>query len=222
MNISKRLGALLAALALLLTLTACAAPQPDAPQEIPPSASAVQSAPAESTPSDAPLPSSPTDTAEGESVPDAPAPLPPEAPVSEEPAALVCTLSVSCAVLLDHLDELDAEKAELVPADGLLLPAAEYSFEAGESVFDLLLRVCRENKLHMEFSSAPLYGSAYIEGIGNLYEFDCGDGSGWMYRVNGSFPRFGCSQYILSAGDTIEWLYTCDFGADIGGGEVSG
>ena len=222
MKTAKRLTALLAALVLLLALTACAAPQPDAPQEIAPPASAAQSGTAEPPPSDAPLPSSPTGSTEIEVTPDAPAPLPPEAPAPEEPDALVCTLSISCAVLLDHMDELDAEKAELIPADGILLPAAEHPFTEGESVFDLLLRVCRENKLHMEFSSAPLYGSAYIEGIGNLYEFDCGDGSGWMYRVNGSFPRFGCSQYILSAGDTVEWLYTCDFGADIGGGEVSG
>lgn len=222
MKTAKRLTALLAALVLLLALTACAAPQPDAPQESAPPASAAQSGTAEPPPSDAPLPSSPTGSTEIEVTPDAPAPLPPEAPAPEEPDALVCTLSISCAVLLDHMDELDAEKAELIPADGILLPAAEHPFTEGESVFDLLLRVCREEKLHMEFSSAPLYGSAYIEGIGNLYEFDCGDGSGWMYRVNGSFPRFGCSQYILSAGDTVEWLYTCDFGADIGGGEVSG
>lgn len=222
MKTAKRLTALLAALVLLLALTACAAPQPDAPQESAPPASAAQSGTVELPPSDAPLPSSPTGSTEIEITPDAPAPLPPEAPAPEEPDALVCTLSISCAVLLDHMDELDAEKAELIPADGILLPAAEHPFTEGESVFDLLLRVCRENKLHMEFSSAPLYGSAYIEGIGNLYEFDCGDGSGWMYRVNGSFPRFGCSQYVLCAGDTVEWLYTCDFGADIGGGEVSG
>ena len=41
----------------------------------------------------------------------------------------------------------------------------------------------------MEFSIVPLTGGAYIEGIGNLYEFDCGSVSGWMYRVNGEFPK---------------------------------
>lgn len=136
----------------------------------------------------------------------------------ESPAARTCTLSISCAALLKRMDVLTPEKAELVPADGLLLPASEWSFEEGECVFDLLKRVCREKKLHMEFSETPLYGSAYIEGIGNLYEFDGGEGSGWMYRVNGAFPQVGCSQYALCAGDRIEWVYTCDFGADVGGG----
>lgn len=135
--------------------------------------------------------------------------------------APVCTLSISCAAALAHLDAL-GEKAELVPADGVLRAASAVEFTEGESVFALLRRVCRAEKIHMEFSEAPLYGSAYIEGIGNLYEFDCGEGSGWMYRVNGAFPRVGCSQYTLRAGDVVEWVYTCDFGTDVGGGEVSG
>ena len=69
----------------------------------------------------------------------------------------------------------------------------------------------------MLFRSTPIYNSAYVEGIHNLYEFDCGSGSGWMYRVNGWYPNYGCSRYQLSQGDTVEWRYTCDLGADIGG-----
>ena len=98
-----------------------------------------------------------------------------------------------------------------------MLPKA-WRFTEGEGIFDVRKRVCRENKIHMEFSETPVYQSAYIEGIGNLYEFDCGEGSGWMYRVNGEFPNYGCSRYTLADGDTVEWVYTCDFGADVGGG----
>ena len=79
----------------------------------------------------------------------------------------------------------------------------------------------KNNKIHFEFVNAPLYGSTYVEGIGNLYEFDCGELSGWMYKVNGSFPNYGCSKYILSPGDKIEWVYTCDLGKDIGGENIS-
>ena len=118
---------------------------------------------------------------------------------------------------MENLDHLDAEKADLVPADGVLLAPATVEIAEGESVFDVLKRVCRENKIHMEFSETPVYQSAYIEGIGNLYEFDCGEGSGWMYRVNDEFPNVGCSRYALADGDTVEWVYTCDFGADVGG-----
>ena len=72
----------------------------------------------------------------------------------------------------------------------------------------------------MEFSQSPVYETAYIEGIGNLYEFDAGALSGWMYRVNGWFPNYGCSSYQVQDGDVIEWVYTCDLGADVGGGDA--
>ena len=65
--------------------------------------------------------------------------------------------------------------------------------------------------------NTPVYNSAYIEGISNLYEFDCGERSGWMYKVNGWFPNYGCSRYELKNGDKIEWVYTCDLGRDVGG-----
>ncbi len=69
----------------------------------------------------------------------------------------------------------------------------------------------------MEFEDTPIYNSAYIEGIANLYEFDCGELSGWMYKVNGWFPNYGCSRYQLKAGDKVEWVYTCDLGVDVRG-----
>ena len=60
------------------------------------------------------------------------------------------------------------------------------------------------------------YGSVYIQGIHYLYEFSCGPLSGWMYRVDGEFPNFGCSKYRLKDGQVIEWVYTCDLGKDVG------
>ena len=113
-------------------------------------------------------------------------------------------------------EELDAAKAELVPASGLLY-SATVSFTAGESVFDVLQRAMKEAGIPMEFTSVPVYGSAYIEGIANLYEFDGGPLSGWVYSVNGVFPNYGSSKYALKDGDQVLWQYTCDLGADVGG-----
>lgn len=148
-------------------------------------------------------------------------------PVEPQDAAIteethICTLSVSCATIHDHMDWLDPEKTALVPEDGWLLLPMQVEFRAGESVFDVLLRTCKEQKLHMEFEDTPVYNSAYIEGIGNLYEFDCGELSGWMYSVNGWFPNYGCSRYALQEGDVVEWVYTCDLGANVGGGAAVG
>lgn len=73
----------------------------------------------------------------------------------------------------------------------------------------------------MESSYTPVFNSAYIEGINNLYEFDCGEGSGWVYSVNGVYPNYGCSNYKVKPGDSIEWHYTCNYGKDVGA-EVTG
>ena len=136
--------------------------------------------------------------------------------------AYTCTLSVRCDTILEHLDWLDPDKADLVPSDGVIFHATEVTFYEGESVFNVLQREMKKAGIHMEFENTPLYNSAYIEGIYNLYEFDCGDLSGWMYRVNGWFPNYGCSRYQLQAGDVVEWVYTCDLGADVGGAAVLG
>ena len=133
-----------------------------------------------------------------------------------------CTLSIECSTILNNLGDLDPDKRELVPSNGIILPPTKVTFYEGESVFDVLQRVCRENNIHMEASWTPMYNSAYIEGIHNLYEFDCGALSGWMYRVNGWYPNYGCSRYQLQDGDVVEWRFTCDLGNDVGGGYAIG
>ena len=153
-----------------------------------------------------------------------PAPENAPAPVEPEETQITqtvntCTISISCASILNDPDELAEGKENLVPPDGWLLEPMEVEFNEGESVFQVLRRTCKQQKIHMEFEDTPIYNSAYIEGIGNLYEFDCGELSGWKYRVNGWFPNYGCSRYQVQSGDVIEWLYTCDLGADVGGGD---
>lgn len=130
---------------------------------------------------------------------------------------LTCTISINCSTILNNISKLDPDKVSLVPKDGVILAEQKVTFKQGENVFDVLQKVTKDNKIHMEFMTTPLYHTAYIEGIGNLYEFDCGELSGWQYKVNGNFPSFGCSNYTLANGDKIEWVYTCDLGKDVGG-----
>jgi hypothetical protein len=136
---------------------------------------------------------------------------------SKEELTETCTISISCATLLDNMEQLPKEKVELVPGDGWLLKETEVAFAEGENVFDVLQRVCRENGIHMEASWTPIYNSAYVEGIHNLYEFDCGSLSGWMYNVDGWYPNYGSSRYQLKPGEVVQWRYTCDLGNDVGG-----
>ncbi|MBE5956483.1 MAG: DUF4430 domain-containing protein [Lachnospiraceae bacterium] len=133
-----------------------------------------------------------------------------------EAPKLTCTISISCKTILDNMDKLDPAKKSFVPSSGWILKKTTVTFEEGESVHDVLKRVCKNKGIHMESSYTPIYDSAYIEGINQIYEFDCGSESGWMYKVNGWFPNYGCSQYKVSDGDNIAWVYTCDLGTDVG------
>ena len=128
---------------------------------------------------------------------------------------LCVTLTVNCENAVNS-GVLSEELSEILPADGVIFPETEVGFTDGESVFDILSCEMKNAGIHMESSFTPLYGSAYIEGIANLYEFDCGELSGWMYCVNGVFPEYGCSSYYPEDGDTVEWVYTCDLGKDVG------
>mgnify|MGYP000153875755 FL=1 len=128
-----------------------------------------------------------------------------------------CTITIVCPTIFDNLDSLNAEKAPFVPKDGTILPSTKVTFTEGETVFDVLRRVCDAAQLQIEYSYTPLYESYYVEGINHLYEFDCGPESGWMYKVNEWFPNYGCSAYTLKDGDDIVWCYTCTgLGADVG------
>ncbi len=135
---------------------------------------------------------------------------------SDNGTEITCTISINCSTALDHADVLNADLLALLPNDGWILTPTEVVIQEGDSVFDVLLRTVQEYKIHMEYMDTPLYNSAYIEGIANLYEFDAGAQSGWMYRVNGEFPNYGCSGYTAAENDIIEWVYTCDFGNDVG------
>ena len=145
-----------------------------------------------------------------------PMPVEPENQDINKRKAYTCRFSIECSTILNNLAMLDADKLEMVPFNGTILAATTVTCYEGESVFDVLQRVCRENGIHMESSWTPIYNSAYVEGIHNLYEFDCGNLSGWMYRVNGWYPNYGCSRYQLQQGDVVEWRYTCDLGNDVG------
>lgn len=127
----------------------------------------------------------------------------------------VCTIEIECCSVLNHLELLDSAKKDIIPQDGYFLAKTEVAFEPGDTVLDILKKVTKENNLHMEYEDSPAYDGGYVEGIGNLYEYECGDLSGWDYYVNGWDPNYGCGKYQVSDGDAIQWRYTCELGKDI-------
>ena len=178
-----------------------------APAETEPPAD-IQSGPAETKPA-------PSQT-EPVSVETAPTPSQTEPDPTETEPNSTCTITIRCDTILNNMNSLVPDKAGLVPPDGVLLYPTTVTFSPGETVFDVLRRVCDTAGIALEYEMS-VYGSYYVEGIGGIYAFDCGSESGWMYKVNEWFPNYGCSDYILADGDNIVWCYSCSgYGTDVG------
>lgn len=171
-----------------------AASQPEKPEEKPAAQASTPKPVATQTPSSTPVP-------------------PPEK------KADAVTISIDCHTALANYDKLDSalKDERFVPSSGVILANTTVEVTGGESVYDILQKVCKQNKILVECSYAPGTKAAYVEGINNLYEFSCGSLSGWVYSVNDVFPSESCSQYQVSPGDVIRWRYTCDLGRDVKG-----
>ena len=135
-------------------------------------------------------------------------------PDAQEPQAQTCTVSIDCSTILDNMDKLKRGKEGLIPSDGILLAKTEVQYEEGDTVFTKLKRELKSRKMHYDFEGSG--SAAYLTGLCNIYEFDCGKLSGWEFAVNGSFPSVGMGVYKLSPGDSVALIYTCDLGDDIG------
>ena len=118
------------------------------------------------------------------------------------------TMTITCGIL-----SAEDDRPLSIPADGVILPETTFTIGADTTVYDVLLEASKRFDVRIDNRGAE--GSAYIAGIQYLYEFEYGDLSGWMYRVNGAFPDVGCQSYTLSDGDRIEWVYTKELGRDL-------
>ena len=133
--------------------------------------------------------------------------------LENRPDENICYVSITCKTAIES-GELSESMLSVLPEDGVVLENFELEYEEGETVFEVIAKVVKENKIHMEYTGTAKI--PYIEGVANLYEFDCGPLSGWMYQVNGWFPSFSMGQYKVERGDSIELIYTCDLGEDVG------
>lgn len=184
-------------------------PETAAPTEMP------TAAPTEATETPTEAPTESTKATEAPTAATQPATEAPTEPPVTEPAAPSCTVSISCTTVLDNWDKLSEAKRTVVPSNGIILGTVTVELQEGDTVFSVLQRVVSDYNIQMEYSVSPLYQTTYIEGLGNLYEKDCGARSGWMFAVNGVFPNYGASDCTVQDGDSIRWLYTCDLGRDL-------
>ncbi|MGU3471331.1 DUF4430 domain-containing protein [Paenibacillus sp. D51F] len=103
---------------------------------------------------------------------------------------------------------------------GIILKSTRVEAEEGDTVLDVLKKVARIQKLVVDYSGKG--AAAYVSGIGNLYEFDEGAGSGWLFSVNGIFSSRSAGTSVLKPGDEVRWVYTTDYGKDVGASDGDG
>lgn len=94
---------------------------------------------------------------------------------------------------------------------GTILASKQVALQEGDTAFTVLTREL-PGKVRYEGSG----DSIYVQGIDGLSEFDRGQGSGWMYSVNGIFPNYSAGVYSLKANEVVAWRYTKDLGCDLG------
>lgn len=109
--------------------------------------------------------------------------------------SVTCTVSVTCTA---------AYEGGYI-GYGTILSGVSVSVEKGESVYDALLAAANAHGVSVSAEGGAF--GVYISGIGGLYEKDCGKNSGWKYVVNGSYPSVSCSNYTLSGGENITFVY---------------
>lgn len=116
------------------------------------------------------------------------------------------TFEITCKKILDRQDLWKPGIEEIIPENGIYYTGTR-NYKKGTTVYDVLKEICNENGILLDSQYTPMYGTYYIQGIGNLYEFDCGGESGWKYSVNGKISGVGCSSYKVKPGDEIVFFY---------------
>ena len=127
----------------------------------------------------------------------------------------VCTMEINCSTILQNEKKLSKSAKDKVPSDGVILTKSSVEIKDGDTVLDVILRITEEKGIEVAYTDMPMFNSCYIEGINGIFEKDCGSASGWMYSVNGEFPQVGANACVVSAGDEIAFVYTCNGGADV-------
>lgn len=132
---------------------------------------------------------------------------------NDEPSGSAATGSVTVTIRIsEEARDAVAGKAETdMGADGEFCSKITVAIGEDQTVSEVLETVCRREGIALDRSGAGR--SVYVRGIGGVYEFDGGSGSGWVYTVNGKSPNVSCGTFAVSPGDEIVWEYVTSVSA---------
>lgn len=96
----------------------------------------------------------------------------------------------------------------------VIAPPTTVPIDSNATVLSASIKGLQANRLAYQTSGSG--AGTYITSINNLAQLDNGPLSGWLYKVNNTFPSEGPGSYKVKPGDTITWVYTNDLGKDVG------
>lgn len=124
---------------------------------------------------------------------------------------LVCTVLTACS---NHMPPCEPENAAMTVTisitgkdDEIILSDFPVGIYDGNTVLDVLVYATKKNNIQVDYIGFDK--TAYIKGINNLYEFDFGSASGWIYAINDpdNCPTVSCGAYAPEDKDQIIWKY---------------
>ncbi|NAP00753.1 DUF4430 domain-containing protein [Halomonas sp. MG34] len=99
---------------------------------------------------------------------------------------------------------------------GQIVPQTRVERKEGDTILDITRRVLKQKGI--QFSVTGSNSTAYVQGIDNLYEFDEGQNSGWMIRLNGALIKQSAGATPVQDGQVIYWFYTTNYLEESGAG----
>lgn len=124
-----------------------------------------------------------------------------------EKKTITVTISVDCINAINYGILSVGTFSQALPSDGMIVSSRQVTAKEGDSALKLLKSVLKDNKISYSITSG-----GYVKAINGLSEFDCGETSGWIYKINGAFPSVSMKSQTLSEGDVFEVRYTCVMG----------
>ena len=110
-------------------------------------------------------------------------------------------------------DDDNAIALRIIGRDGSLILEAWAEYHTDTSAADLTEQICRAKKI--PFVTSGMGSLRYVKGIDNIFEFDDGPESGWVYTVGGEVMGISSGIYTVQPGDAVIWRYTLTAGEEL-------
>lgn len=99
---------------------------------------------------------------------------------------------------------------EIKALDEVWLKSSSFTVKEGVTVYQVLKQVFQQNGMTADGLEQGYIKSVTKDGV-TFSQLDHGEGSGWIYYVNGTLPMVGIMDYKLQEHDRITLVYTADY-----------